>query len=80
MRMPVLNPFAKIETPERAMGDAPLSATEASNLARDLTAEGKPDRKTAERQTPSGGRCPNCRRKTEPSSRMCWCGFRLQVS
>lgn len=80
MRVPVLNLFAKIETPERAVEEAPLSAMDASNLALDLAAERKPDRSTAEHQMPSGGRCPNCRRGTEPSSRMCWCGYRLQVS
>ena len=79
MRVPVLNLFAKIEAPEKAVEDAPLSATEASDLARHLAAERKPDRNTAERHLPSSDRCPNCRRKTEPSSRMCWCGYRLQV-
>ncbi len=80
MRVPVRNLFAKIETPEKAVEDAPLSATEASNLAEHLAAERKPDRNTTERQAASGGRCPNCGRRAEPSSHMCWCGFRLQVS
>ncbi len=80
MRVPVFNLFAKIETPERAVEDAPLSATEASDLARHLAAERKPDRNTAGRQLSWSGRCPNCKRKTEPSSQMCWCGYRLQVS
>lgn len=80
MRVPVFNLFTRIETPERAVEDAPLSVTEASDLARHLAAERKPDRDTAGRQLSSSGRCPNCKRKTEPSSQMCWCGYRLQVS
>ncbi len=79
MRMPVLHLFAKIETPEKAVDDAPLSATEASSLAQHLAAERTPDRNTVEDETPRSSRCPNCGRKAEPSSHMCWCGYRLQV-
>ena len=73
MRVRVFNRFARIENPEMAVEETPLSAMDASDLVLHLAAE----RNTAKREMPSSGTCPNCKRKTEPSSRMCWCGYRL---
>ena len=77
MGMPRFGLFARMGNLERAVGEAPLSATDASNPALHRTTERKPDRNTTEHNMSWSGICPNCRRKTEPSSQMCWCGYRL---
>jgi len=70
MRVPVLSRFTK---------EAPLSAIDVSNLARHLAIEKRSGMSTAEHNTAASNTCPNCNRKNEPSSRMCWCGYRLQA-